>query len=338
MSADHQSRHPQVSVIMAAHNAERFVGESIGSLQAQTEPDWELICVDDCSTDGTPEILRACARADARIKVFSNAENAGPACSRNIAVSHARGQYVAVLDADDVALPDRIKRTLNIFRTEADVVLVGSEALVMDGDGTELSLGEPIGPEREDMTTRMLRSRNRLAHSSVMMPADIMRQIGGYDEFFRYSMDYDLYLRASRRGRVLRLRPPLARYRYSCGHITARRWLQQRAYAETARIRAGLLDEGKPCPPLEEIYGRQLRRIQDEHHLTPKRLRAWPHYQIGSFYLRGGQYRKANREFWRAWMSDPLWLRPAARLLFSIGCPPLARDLTRRHRRRLEGV
>ena len=92
---------PEISVLMPAYNAERYIEAAIRSLEEQTVENWELIVVDDCSTDGTAQLLRRLAAEDPRIRPIFSAENRGAAASRNLALEQCRGSYVALLDADD---------------------------------------------------------------------------------------------------------------------------------------------------------------------------------------------------------------------------------------------
>lgn len=105
-----------VSVVMPSYNSERFIAESIKSVQSQTYDDWELLIVDDCSTDGTVAVAEAIAKDDPRIHVFSNEHNSGAACSRNRALREAKGDWVAFLDSDDLWEPDKLERQLTFMR------------------------------------------------------------------------------------------------------------------------------------------------------------------------------------------------------------------------------
>lgn len=104
-----------VSVVMPSYNSERFIAQSIESVQAQTYSDWELLIVDDCSTDGTVAVAEAMAEKDLRIHIFVNEHNSGAACSRNRALREAKGDWVAFLDSDDLWLPEKLERQLTFM-------------------------------------------------------------------------------------------------------------------------------------------------------------------------------------------------------------------------------
>lgn len=103
---------PLVSVVMPAYNARHYIQDAICSLQEQTVKNWELQVVDDCSQDGTPQLLAQLAREDARIHPVYNEINRGAAASRNLALDRCTGEYIAFLDADDMWRPDKLARQL----------------------------------------------------------------------------------------------------------------------------------------------------------------------------------------------------------------------------------
>ena len=115
-----------VSILMAVYNAAPYLAEAIESVQGQTFPDWELLCVDDGSQDDSLEIFRSFAASDTRIRVFSGYGNQGPAKARNTALSASRGEYVMMLDADDWLSPDALEEAVGVFRSHplADCVLL----------------------------------------------------------------------------------------------------------------------------------------------------------------------------------------------------------------------
>lgn len=127
-----------VSVVMPSYNSERFIVESIKSVQSQTYGDWELLVVDDCSTDSTVAVAEAIAKDDPRIHVFSNELNSGAACSRNRALREARGDWIAFLDSDDLWKPEKLEKQLAFMR-ENDCAFSYTEYETISENG------EPLG-------------------------------------------------------------------------------------------------------------------------------------------------------------------------------------------------
>lgn len=108
-------QHDLVSIIMPAYNSEKYISESIESIQAQTYKNWELLVVDDCSKDSTVEIIQKYAADDERIRLLHNEKNSGAAISRNYALREAKGKWIAFLDSDDVWLPQKLKKQIDFM-------------------------------------------------------------------------------------------------------------------------------------------------------------------------------------------------------------------------------
>ncbi len=120
------SGQPLLSVVMPCRNAGAFIGQAIASVQAQTEPRWELLIVDDHSSDVSPELIAEAARADARIQPRLLPFSVGAATARNLAIERARGRYIAFLDADDRWLPAKLEQQLACFRDNPGAAIVFS--------------------------------------------------------------------------------------------------------------------------------------------------------------------------------------------------------------------
>ena len=124
---------PLVSIMMPAYNAGKYIGRAIESVLAQTYENWELIIVDDCSTDNTYEI--AASYKDPRIRIFRNDVNIGPGPSRNEAIKYSRGEWLAYLDADDIWLPQRLERLIKETDEREDLFLSDLITMCFDRDG-----------------------------------------------------------------------------------------------------------------------------------------------------------------------------------------------------------
>src|ERR1039458_5312287 len=129
---------PAVSVIMPVYNGEKFLRTAVDSVLWQTFEDWELVVVDDASTDSTPDILAD--YRDPRIRVLRNETNRKPAACANRGLAGASGRYIARLDADDVWLPDRLAVQLRYLEAHPEVTLVGSAAHLIDEAGVRFGL------------------------------------------------------------------------------------------------------------------------------------------------------------------------------------------------------
>lgn len=134
----------EVSVLVAVYNAEHYIVQCLDSLLNQTLRDIQVICVDDCSTDGSLKILNDYALRDARIEVYRMAENSGQAKVRNEALRHARGQYVAFLDSDDWMASDALEQIVSVFRRYPQTGCAILRVLIVDDQGRQRDYDKPI--------------------------------------------------------------------------------------------------------------------------------------------------------------------------------------------------
>ncbi|MDX6511406.1 MAG: hypothetical protein QOE36_910 [Gaiellaceae bacterium] len=207
---------PTVTVLMAVHEGERHLRESIESILGQTFRDFELLVVDDASTDGTAAVLAG--YDDPRIRTVRNPENLGLTRSLNRGLEQARGRLVARQDADDVSEPPRLERQVAFLEANPDVPLVASAYLRIDDSGAE------VGPRPVPCDPRSIRRRllllNAFAHSSVVFRREAVEALGGYREAFPFAQDYDLWSRLARTAPLAALPEPLVRYREAAGSMT----------------------------------------------------------------------------------------------------------------------
>lgn len=204
---------PKVSVVIATYNAAPFLGEAIDSILNQTFRDLELIIVDDGSTDETHQILGR--YTDPRIIRLRNETNQGVARARNCGNAIARGEYLAVQDADDLSTPDRIEKQVAFLDAHPEIGLVGSQGILI-GESGETRLKVPL---HNTEIQALLLGENCLLHSSLMMRRGIFEEIGGYDETY-VAEDYDLVLRLAERTQVANLPDILYLKRGVSGSIT----------------------------------------------------------------------------------------------------------------------
>lgn len=210
---------PIVSVVMAAYNGAHLIGETLASLGVQTMPDFEVLVVDDCSTDATRDVVRAWP--DARVRLIAAPVNGGPVRARNLAFAQARGRYVAGLDQDDICLPDRFARQVAYLDAHPHVTLVAAAASVFEGDATRASPHAPISTPT--LIGWLLHIQNPLVWSTTMIRGSIARMLDPFtDPDCLYAEDFDLYHRLLAKGPVARLDTVLLRYRDHPGGASQR--------------------------------------------------------------------------------------------------------------------
>lgn len=211
---------PGISVLMPTYNAERYVGEAIDSVLLQTLDDFELIVVDDSSTDGTANLL---ARVqDPRLRVLTNPVNLGLAKSLNQALAVARGRYIARIDHDDLCLPTRLAKQKELLDARTDVVLVAS-AMTQMVNGQLRPSSAPIEPDSVVFGC-LLYFLNPVGHSTMMFRAEAVQHLGVYmDESLECADDYDFTHRMARLGQIALLPERLVVYRLHSLSMTSTR-------------------------------------------------------------------------------------------------------------------
>ncbi|WP_440553404.1 glycosyltransferase family 2 protein [Vescimonas sp.] len=203
---------PLVSVIMPAYNAEKYIEQAIRSVQKQTVRSWELIVVDDRSTDKTAEQIRRLAAEDMRIIPVYSETNHGAAESRNIALRQCRGEFVALLDADDVWHPQKLERELERAR-ETDADLVYSSYAMIDEQGTRC-FSDFIVEESTDLQSML--NCNTIGCSTVLMKAKVLEKRPFVTDF--YHEDYVMWLSLLQAGcKAVGVRDILVDYRVARG-------------------------------------------------------------------------------------------------------------------------
>lgn len=206
-----------LSIIMPVYNAEMHVGESIRSILNQNLPEFELIIVDDGSTDRSLEI--AGAFRDDRIRLFCNEQNRGIAFSRNRGIHEARGRYIAAFDADDVAMPGKFEKQVRFLESHSSFGMVGSWAKKIDQNGRVLPGRWKLGAKPSSIPSILL-FRNYFCHSAVVMRREAIPP-GGYDARFRTNEDYNMWIEIAKQWKVWNLPEYLVHYRVHPGGVTS---------------------------------------------------------------------------------------------------------------------
>jgi Glycosyl transferase family 2 len=292
---------PVASVLIAAHNAAAFVREAVASALAQTLAEIEVIAVDDGSADGTWEALRDCARRDPRVVPLRQARQGGPAAARNAAIARARGRWLAVLDADDLFLPDRLERM--VARAEE----VGADLLADDLLKRDFATGAPLGrcfgegaPShpgplalvdlvRGDMPDLTETNRAKFGFLQPIIRRDFLLEHGlRYAEDVRAGEDFLLYFDCVARGARLHLLPEaLYVYRLRAGSVSGSRTAAlhlSEANRRMLRSAAAASPAGRD-PGLVALLRRR-QRLLDFNSFALAVERGWPgtalrHLQVG---------------------------------------------------------
>jgi glycosyltransferase involved in cell wall biosynthesis len=210
---------PAVTVLLSVYNGAAVTGAAIDSILAQTFGDFELLAIDDGSTDATASVLAS--YRDARIRVLRNERNLGLTRSLNIGLRAARGELVARQDADDTSLPERLERQVAAMHRHPEVALVGGQARYLDQKNRAYTPREwrkctsPVAIEWQSMF------ENPFIHTAAMFRRAAIEALGGYDEAYRTSQDFELWSRVIRRYSTRNLSEDVVELRARAGSLSS---------------------------------------------------------------------------------------------------------------------
>jgi glycosyltransferase involved in cell wall biosynthesis len=241
---------PLVSVVMPVFNGERFLAEAIESVIAQTYSHWELVLIDDGSSDGSFRIASEYARKDARIRPFRNERNLGIVKTRNRAFVEAdkTSAYFAVLDSDDVCMPERLAAQVEFLERNPGHAVIGGNTLIIDEHSRVI--GRRLYPATHEQIVDVITRYNPMAQPTCTIRRSALDQIGNYDERYPRCQDYDLWLRIAARYPIANLPAFTLKYRVSATQGKAvhlrdslrytieiqRKWLLRPPFARAANV------------------------------------------------------------------------------------------------------
>lgn len=230
-----------VSVVLPLFNAERFLGEAVASILAQTFADFELLAIDDGSTDRSIEILYRYS-SDARVRVFQRSHRGQPA-AMNFGCAVAQGKYIARMDADDISLAARFERQVEFLDRHPNIAILGTQLERIREDGTHIDVTN-VPLEHAEIAANM-QKYCCMFHPTVMMRAEAVRSLGGYRTAFVAAEDHDLWLRASERFELANLPEILLKYRIHTQSLSFQKLEQQVIAAMAAEVSARLRRAGE---------------------------------------------------------------------------------------------
>lgn len=251
---------PIVSVVMVTHNVEEYLEEAVASILGQEFTGLELVIADFGSTDRSREIVEKFATLDARVRL-EQVVAAEVVEARNAACVFARGKYIAVMDADDVSLPNRLKEQVRILEENERIGLVGGAATWIDGQGNVM--WDLRFPQTDEEIRSELPRRFPFCHAAVTLRRDIFEKIGGYRKIFTTAHDYDLGLRFSEHCACANIAEPVVKYRVHGSQLSLSRRRQQTlcklaAQASAKARREGTKDPLDSCPRITPDVLRQM--------------------------------------------------------------------------------
>ena len=252
---------PVISVAMSVYNGERFLAQAIESVLAQSFTDFELLILDDGSTDATRTILEDYATIDARIRPICR-ENRGLVASLNQLLAESRAPLVARMDADDICLPERFALQHAFLAANPDYGVVGCRCEDIDEHGDFWPVNAPPHPETHDgFLAAVDADRPLLCHPAVMYRREVVLSVGGYHAAFRHCEDLDLWLRLATVTHIGNLPEQLMRYRHYADQVSSRHATEQQIGAAVAKFAYRERLAGRPdptehldrLPPVDEL-------------------------------------------------------------------------------------
>ncbi len=217
---------PVVSVTICMHNGARYIDEALQSVFAQTLQDFEIIVVDDGSTDGSADRIERAYR-DGRLRIVRQRQQT-LRVARPVAIAHGSGEFIAFLDHDDVWLPSKLERQVSAARAAPQAALVFSDCLIIDESGRDCGrLTDQFDFDALDLTgthghCELLQRGNFVAYPTAFARRSAVAAVGGFNHTYQYVSDYDLWLRLARRHALHYVAEPLAKYRVHQSQFTQR--------------------------------------------------------------------------------------------------------------------
>ena len=197
---------------MAVYNNDAYLEQTLKSILSQTYRDFEVIIINDFSTDKTSSILEKYKKEDKRFNIINNDSNLGLTKSLNIGLNIAQGQYIARLDADDIASPERLSIQKEFLDNNKEIVCIGSASIIIDENGKQTGFKKVVS-NIDSLKFRMILS-NQISHPSAIFRGEIIKKIGGYNENYKYAQDFNLWSSLLKAGyKISNIEKPLIFYR-----------------------------------------------------------------------------------------------------------------------------
>ncbi len=217
-----------VSVIMPAYNGEKFIGKAIDSILCQTYTDLELLIIDDCSTDHTLEIIKS--YDDKRIRIFTNTVNRGIAYSTNLGLRQSKGEYIALLDDDDIAVKDRLEIQVQYLEKHTNIDILGGRSVIIDENDNYIRMEEEPRNNPRYLRALLLFKRVDFRNGTTMMRSSFISKHGFcYQEGCFGMQDYRFFIDSSKVGNLSSVNKVLLYYRVNSMNTTNKEKKKKRA-------------------------------------------------------------------------------------------------------------
>jgi glycosyltransferase involved in cell wall biosynthesis len=289
---------PAITVVLPVHNGQRFIRWAIESLMSQTFGDFELLVVDDGSTDESAQIVRSFT--DSRIRLIGT-KNLGLAAALNRGIAEARGKLVAIANDDDLNYPIRLERQLAFLRERPGVGMVGAAIVEIDEDGTILNEKHTFPLSHDELLRALMRARWVMSHPTMVFRRDLAIRAGLYDPAFGAAEDVDFIARFTRIAEVANMAEVLVQYRIRRGAISTvmrtnlRKKMRLVGAMKRREQQTGVYDYRPRERALASRTADSVRAVKSRRMLEAIYLA-----RIGKALVEGRKFRLAIGKFWTA--------------------------------------
>jgi glycosyltransferase involved in cell wall biosynthesis len=287
---------PKVSIIIPTSNRAQLLIRAIKSVLNQTFQDFELIIVDDGSTDNTKEIVEQYQKNDSRIKYIWQENSGSPPMPKNIGIKHSQGKYIAFLDSDDEWLFEKLEKQLKLFKQGSNKLgLVGCDAIIVNEKTTKQWIYHTPKYSTKDNFVRLLDGNFVCSTSSTMIKKSVLDDVGDFDENFLFPEDWDLWIRISQKYRIDFVYEPLFKY-----------YFHQRNVSLTSEVHRKIQDYEYLCKKHSKYYLKYPKYLS-------KKLRF-----MGSLYCCDKNVTKGREKFSESIKANPMNIKSYLYFILSL--------------------
>jgi len=281
---------PLVSVVLPTYNYARFLPESVGSVLSQTYAHYEVIVVDDGSTDNTKDVLNPCMQ---KIRYIKLEQNKGLPIARNTGIRSARGEYIAFIDADDIWLPEKLQTDIEYFDKQQNAGMVYSKQVNIDEHGGVIDADVKKRLPSGNIFIQLFSEQNFVISSSVVVRKNVFETTGLFDEQLVNCQDWDMWLRIAFYFNVTGINKTLVKYRHNPHSLS--------------KNRNNVLKYQKII--IDKMYNNFKDKENGIHEKLYKKRLASHYAKVGRYYLRTGDKNRAHENFGLSLKNAPFNLR-----------------------------
>lgn len=301
-------KQPDITVLMPVYNAGKYLAEAIDSVLSQTQSNFEFLIINDGSTDNTEELIRS--YTDPRIRLI-NQSNGGVSAALNTGLVHARGEFIARFDGDDVCYPTRLAKQYDFMQRNPEYILIGSDGDYMNEEGEFLFTYRNTGHTNEEIQAR-IHVYCPFIHSSVFYRKAPVLEAGGYEVNARSFEDYFLWKQLIKKGKVCNFVEPLIKVRFNASSVTVDEKDMDPLFTQ---LKAKALETGRISQEEGQLLLKSIKR------LSPAKKESSYHRMLGKKYLWNNyQPSKSRKHLRRSMRIEPF--KPETYMLFLLSFLP----------------